>query len=325
MKLMKTLVLAAGASLILAAAASAHVTLNPGMLPPTASAGSPCAFPRRGRERPHREAERSAAGGRRGGQRPAEAGLDADAVNGRVVTWSGGETSRDGEFDEFAVSASTGAEHARRDPHLPGDRDVRERQGRALDRRGARAPGRRSRGDHAREGSGQRRLGLRAQRRGRGGRTDRQGRGAAARRDAECEASPARGWQPTMAGRVITWTGGRVPQGESGEFDDHGPVPEHTGRTAAVSDRSDLRQRDGRPLDRRPVLGHACSDHPPDRGRPASASTSPPPPPPPPPPRPPRRATSQDEDDGSTGWLVGAVIIVVLVGAGAALLWRRRR
>ena len=25
-------------------------------------------------------------------------------------------------------------------------------------------------------------------------------------------------WQPTMAGRVITWTGGRFPQGESGEF-----------------------------------------------------------------------------------------------------------
>ena len=29
---------------------------------------------------------------------------------------------------------------------------------------------------------------------------------------------PVPGWHAQMAGRVITWTGGRVPQGESGEF-----------------------------------------------------------------------------------------------------------
>ena len=111
------------------------------------------------------------------------------------------------------------------------------------------------------------------------------------------------GWNSQMAGRVITWTGGRIPQGESGEFTDQGPVPEHAGRTAAVSDRSDLRQRDDRPLDRRPVLGHACSDHSPDRCRPATAS---------PPhlrlhlrsPRRPLRATTTTTTGQRAGWSV---------------------
>ena len=125
-----------------------------------------------------------------------------------------------------------------------------------------------------------------------------------------------------MAGRVITWTGGRVPQGESGEFTVRAQFPNTPGERL----RFPTVQTYGNGTVVR-WIGAPSSDTPAPTIL-LTAAAQPPPPPPAPPPPPVTTTTTaseNDEDDGSTGWLIGAVIIVVLVGAGAALLWRRRR
>ena len=136
------------------------------------------------------------------------------------------------------------------------------------------------------------------------------------------KALPVPGWNSQMAGRVITWTGGRVPQGESGEFTVRAQFPNTPGERL----RFPTVQTYGNGTIVR-WIGAASSDTPAPTILLTAAAQPPPPPPAPPPPPVTTTATASenDEDDGSTGWLVGAVIIVVLVGAGAALLWRRRR
>ena len=134
------------------------------------------------------------------------------------------------------------------------------------------------------------------------------------------KALSVRGWQSNMAGRVITWTGGRLPQGESGEFTIRAQFPNKPGARL----RFPTVQTYGNGTVVR-WIGAPSSDTPSPTILLTAAVQPPPPPPPPPPPTTTTSAPSQDEDDGSTGWLVGAVVIVILVGAAAALLWRRRR
>ena len=133
------------------------------------------------------------------------------------------------------------------------------------------------------------------------------------------------GWNSQMAGRVISWTGGRIPQGESGEFTIRAQFP----NTPGARLRFPTVQTYGNGTIVR-WIGAPSSDTPAPTILLTAAVAPPPPPPPPLPPPPPPVTTStaasdNDSDDGSAGWLVGGVIIVVLVGAGAALLWRRRR
>jgi uncharacterized protein YcnI len=134
---------------------------------------------------------------------------------------------------------------------------------------------------------------------------------------------PVRGWQAELAGRVITWTGGRIPQGETGEFEVTAQFPNSPGArlkfpTVQTYGNGTVVRWIGAPSSDTPAPTILLT-----------AAAQPPPPPPPQPPPPPITTTTtvgeNDEDDGSTGWLVGAVIIVVLVGAAVALLWRRRR
>ena len=135
------------------------------------------------------------------------------------------------------------------------------------------------------------------------------------------KALPVPGWNSQTAGRVITWTGGRVPQGESGEFTVRAQFPNTPGERL----RFPTVQTYGNGTVVR-WIGAASSDTPaPTILLTAAAQPPPQPPPPPPPVTTTTTASENDDDGGSTGWLVGAVIIVVLVGAGAALLWRRRR
>ena len=137
-----------------------------------------------------------------------------------------------------------------------------------------------------------------------------------------------RGWQAQFAGRVITWTGGRIPQGESGEFTIRAQFP----NTPGARLRFPTVQTYGNGTIVR-WIGALSSDTPAPTILLTAAAQ------PPPPPRattttpattpatttPTTTASENDEDDGSTGWVVGAVIIVVLAGAAGALLWRRRR
>jgi periplasmic copper chaperone A len=107
---LKTLVLVAGASLIVAAPASAHVTLNPGTAPADSFSRFALRVP----------TEENVPTVRLSVQLPAEleeVGFQPKpgwerTQNGRVVTWSGGEIGV-GEFDEFGLSIHV--------PNTPGE------------------------------------------------------------------------------------------------------------------------------------------------------------------------------------------------------------
>jgi uncharacterized protein YcnI len=147
--------------------------------------------------------------------------------------------------------------------------------------------------------------------------------------------SPASGWQVNRSGRVVTWTGGSIQQGESFKFEISARFPNAPGRTLVFpvvqtyANGTVVRW-----------IGTQASETPAPRISLTAAVPPPPPPPPPPaaaPPAapPPPVATittpttttdAESDDDGdSTGWIVGVVIAAILAGSGIALLWRRRR
>jgi uncharacterized protein YcnI len=130
---------------------------------------------------------------------------------------------------------------------------------------------------------------------------------------------PAPGWQAKRAGRVITWTGGRLPQGQSVKFEVTAHFPNSPGRTLTFP--TVQTYADGTVVR---WIGAPSSDTPAPT---ISLTTAQQPPPPPPVTTTTTTTTSQNDDDdgGSTGWIIGAVVVAVLVGSGIALLRRRRR
>jgi uncharacterized protein YcnI len=132
------------------------------------------------------------------------------------------------------------------------------------------------------------------------------------------------GWQVKLGGRVITWTGGRIAQGKTGEFPISGQFPRTPGKTLKFPVVQTYR---GGEVVR--WIGAPSSSEPAPTIRLTAAVTPPPPPPPPPAATTPTTATTvagqdDDGDNGSAGWIIGAAIVVGLIAAGAALFWRRR-
>jgi periplasmic copper chaperone A len=131
------------------------------------------------------------------------------------------------------------------------------------------------------------------------------------------------GWQVNLGGRVITWTGGRIAQGKTAEFEITGQFPRTPGKTLKFP----VVQTYGNGEVVR-WIGAPSSSEPAPTIRLTAAVTPPPPPPPPAattPTTPSSAAGENDDDDnGSAGWIIGAAIVVGLIAAGAALLWRRR-
>jgi uncharacterized protein YcnI len=134
------------------------------------------------------------------------------------------------------------------------------------------------------------------------------------------------GWQVSLAPRVITWTGGRIPQGETGEFEITGQFPDSPGKTLKFP----VVQTYGNGTVVR-WIGAPSSETPAPRIE-LTASAAPPPPPPPPSQTTTPTTTStnapsetDDDDNGAAGWIIGGAVVLGLIAAGAALLWRRRR
>jgi uncharacterized protein YcnI len=138
----------------------------------------------------------------------------------------------------------------------------------------------------------------------------------------DVKALPVSGWNSQMAGRVITWTGGRIRQGDFGKFEVRAQFPNRPGARLKFP----TVQTYGNGTVVR-WIGAASSDTPAPTILLTAAVQPPPPPPPPPPPTVTTTTTAGENDDGggSTGWVVGAVVIVGLLGTAGALLWRRRR
>ena len=130
------------------------------------------------------------------------------------------------------------------------------------------------------------------------------------------------GWQANLGGRVITWTGGRIPKGKTGKFEVTGLFPRSPGKTLkfpvvqTYGDGTVVRWI-GAPSSQEPAptIRLTAAVAPPPRPQPPAATT---------PPTTPAPAASEDDDNGSAGWIIGAAIVAGLIAAGAALLWRRR-
>ena len=133
------------------------------------------------------------------------------------------------------------------------------------------------------------------------------------------------GWQVNLGGRVITWTGGRIAQGKTGEFPIKGQFPRTPGKTLKFP----VVQTYGNGTIVR-WIGAPSSETPAPRIE-LTASAGPPPPPPPPQATTPTTTStnapieSDDDDSGAAGWIIGCAVVLGLIAAGAALLWRRRR
>ena len=131
------------------------------------------------------------------------------------------------------------------------------------------------------------------------------------------------GWQVKLGGSVITWTGGRIAQGKTGEFPIKGLFPRTPGKTLTFPvvqtyGNGEVVRWIGAPSSTEPAptirLGAAVGPPPPVAPPASTTPTTPPAP-----------AGSNDNDDnGSAGWIIGAAIVVGLIAAGAALFWRRR-
>ena len=131
------------------------------------------------------------------------------------------------------------------------------------------------------------------------------------------------GWQVKLGGRVITWTGGRIAQGKTGEFPIKGQFPRTPGKTlkfpvVQTYGNGEVVRWIGTPSSQEPAptirLG-ALVGPPPPLAPPAQTTPTAPPAP---------AASNDNDDNGSAGWIIGAAIVVGLIAAGAALFWRRR-
>ena len=140
--------------------------------------------------------------------------------------------------------------------------------------------------------------------------------------------APTPGWQVSRGGRVITWTGCSIQQGERGKFEISAQFPNSPGRTLVFpvvqtyGDGTVVRW-----------IGAPASDTPAPRIELTAAAAQPPPvtttatTPTPTTPTPTTSAPSEadDDDSGAAGWIIGGAVVLGLLAVGAALLWRRRR
>jgi uncharacterized protein YcnI len=142
---------------------------------------------------------------------------------------------------------------------------------------------------------------------------------------ANLKPADARGWQANLGGRVITWTGGSIAQGETGEFEITGQFPNTPGRmlkfpVVQTYGNGEVVRWIGVPSSAEPaptIRLTASVAPPPPAAEPPPAATTPTTPTPP-------AGEDGGGDDGSAGWIIVAATVVGLIAAGAALLWRRR-
>jgi uncharacterized protein YcnI len=133
-------------------------------------------------------------------------------------------------------------------------------------------------------------------------------------------AHPTPGWKQVVNGRIVTWSGGKIPHGADGKFSFTARMPNAPGRVLVFP--SLVTYADGKVVH---WIGAESSDTPAPRVT-LTASQQANPPPPPPPPAATTTITAESDDGGTSAWLWIAIAAVVLgLGALGALLVRRRR
>ena len=126
-----------------------------------------------------------------------------------------------------------------------------------------------------------------------------------------------RGWKQSVNGRIVTWSGGQIPNGEDGKFAFSAHMPNTPGQVLVFP--ALVTYQDGKVVH---WIGAESSDTPAPRVTltAAQGQATPPPPPPPAP-----TATSTAGDGGSDNTWIWILIVAAIGGATAAILVVRRR
>ncbi len=133
-------------------------------------------------------------------------------------------------------------------------------------------------------------------------------------------AHPTPGWKQSVNGRLVSWSGGRIPNGAEGEFQFSAHFPNTPGRVLVFP--SLVTYADGKVVH---WIGAESSDTPAPRVTLTAATGRTRPPPPPPPTFTTIRVDLPSDDSGSNTWIWVLVAGVALAAIAAALFLRRRR
>ena len=126
-----------------------------------------------------------------------------------------------------------------------------------------------------------------------------------------------RGWKQSVDGRIVTWSGGQIPNGEDGKFAFSAHMPNTPGQVLVFP--ALVTYQDGKVVH---WIGAESSDTPAPRvtltAAQGQATPSPPPPPAP-------ATTSTAGEGGSDNTWIWILIVAAIGGATAAILVVRRR
>jgi MYXO-CTERM domain-containing protein len=133
-------------------------------------------------------------------------------------------------------------------------------------------------------------------------------------------AHPTAGWTQSVKGRIVTWSGGKIPHGATGKFSFTAHMPDTPGKVLVFP--SLVTYADGKVVH---WIGAESSDTPAPRVTLTASGQTNPPPPPPPPPAVTTTSTSSAGDGGSNTWIWIVIAAAILASLAAIVVVRRRR
>jgi LPXTG-motif cell wall-anchored protein len=132
-------------------------------------------------------------------------------------------------------------------------------------------------------------------------------------------AHPTKGWKQSVNGRIVTWTGGKIPNGAEGKFAFTAHMPNTPGQVLVFP--ALVTYQDGKVVH---WIGAESSDTPAPRVT-LTAAKGQANPPPPPPPAAATTTTSTEGDGGSNTWIWIVIAAAILASLAAIVVVRRRR
>jgi periplasmic copper chaperone A len=133
-------------------------------------------------------------------------------------------------------------------------------------------------------------------------------------------AHPTAGWKQSVKGRIVTWSGGKIPDGAVGKFSFTARFPDTAGKVLVFP--SLVTYANGDVVH---WIGAESSDTPAPRITLTQGPKAQPPPPPPPPTTTTSATPAQNDDGDSNNWIWVLIAAAVLAALATIVLVRKRR
>jgi uncharacterized protein YcnI len=131
---------------------------------------------------------------------------------------------------------------------------------------------------------------------------------------------PGGGWKPSVHGRIVTWSGGQIQEGDDGKFSFNARFPDTAGKVLVFP--SLVTYANGDVVH---WIGAESSDTPAPRVTLTAGPKAQPPPPPPTTTTAADNPAPNDDSNDSNNWIWIVVVAAILASLAAILLVRRRR